>query len=170
MMESSEKNSATKNQRDEGVSESSRPHTGRNVVLAMFAFAGFLVVSMFVYWHYHTALFRPLQEALVREFPGSKPRVDGGKRKLHVESLPRILRVVMKVDIDPQKSPQEAARRVEKIRELAEQYIEVDTYDELEVHFYNPQPEKEIKQWQFTLPIRSPVTRDASPDRSAAGK
>ncbi|MDA0833537.1 MAG: hypothetical protein O2955_17570 [Planctomycetota bacterium] len=143
-------------------------NAGKNVVLAMFLFAGVLVASMFVYWHFHTVKFRPLQEAIASEFPGSKPRVDGGKRKLHVESLPRVLRVVMKIDFNVEESPDKADRQLEQVRNLAEKYVEVDTYDELELHLYQAPPEREIKQWELTLPIRSPAGPTASADRPAA--
>lgn len=147
-----------------------RSNAGKHVVMAMFTFAGVLVASMFAYWHFHTVKFRPFQEAIAREFPGSKPRVDGGKRKLHVESLPRVLRVVMKIDFDVDESPDKAERHLEQVRHLAEKYVEVDTFDELELHLYQPRPEKELKQWELTLPIRSPAGPSESADRPAAGE
>lgn len=147
-----------------------RSNAGRNVVIAMFVFAGALVTFMFSYWHYHTAKYRPLQDALAREFPRSKPRVEGGKHKLHDESLPRVLRVVMKVDFDADVSPVLAKEQLTQVRNLAEQHVDVGSFDELELHLYQTPPEQEIKQWKFTLPIRSPSEPGESADPPTAGK
>src|SRR3990172_5506244 len=58
-------------------------HSGRWVVIAMFAFAALVVGSMWVYIDRHTAPFRPLRQALAREFENSAPNVEGGQTKMH---------------------------------------------------------------------------------------
>ena len=65
---------------DGSVSEPAHPPgsvPGKWVVVGMFSFAIIAVLVMWVYWSLHTAPFRPLQEALGREFPYSRPLVQG---------------------------------------------------------------------------------------------
>jgi len=125
---------------------------GRWVVMGMFAFGGVLVVMMAIYWHLHTSPFIELQEALAREFEGSRPRVQGGQHKMH-QNTPRILRIVMKVDFDPTTDNENAKQVEQQVAALAKKHHDLTTYKTLEIHLFHPIPEKEIKQRSVEIPI-----------------
>ena len=78
-----------------------RELSGRWVVIGLFAFAITLTVALWVYWKLHRAPFLQWEQFLAGEFQGSSPLVEGGQRKMH-RGTPRILRITLKVDFDPQ--------------------------------------------------------------------
>jgi len=121
---------------------------GRWVVIGMLLFAVGLTVTNWVYWKLHVAPFLPLQKLLAEEYEGSRPRVEGGQRKIH-KGTPTILRVTMKVDFDPtgETGDRKADRfSAEVARFIRENYEPLADYEILELHFYWPQPEQEIRQ------------------------
>lgn len=129
-------------------SERTTRNAGRWVVLGMFLFAAALTATDWIYWKYHVGPFLPLQQKLAGEYPGSRPHVEGGQRRIHKET-PKILRITMKVDFDPTTEAGKPragnfARRVAAF--VAGAYPELADYELLELHFYWPEPEKEIKQ------------------------
>lgn len=118
--------------------------SGRSVVLAMFLFGLAATATLWAYWHYHTAPFRPLQEAIAAEFAESVPKVDGGQRKMH-ERTPRLLRIIMRVDFDP--TDDGRARQVaDRVLELVRKHQDISTYETLELHLYQGVPEEEIRE------------------------
>ncbi len=123
--------------------------SGRGMVLGMLAFGVLTTTSMWVYWTLHTGPFRPFQDALAAAFPHSSPRVDGGQRKMH-KGTPKILRVVMRVDFDPTADVARGEKVVDSIEQIAGRYLDLSTYDELEVHLFEGVPEKEVRQQEFT--------------------
>lgn len=125
---------------------------GQWVVLVMLAFGMTLTAILWLYWDRHTAPFRDLQDALAREFPRSKPRVEGGQRKMH-KGDPRILRIVLKVEFNPQAKESEAEAVADRAVELARQHHDLTRYDEIEIHLYWPEPEREIVEWEITRPV-----------------
>ena len=56
--------------------------TGRKVVASMFLMGICATAFLYGYWTLHLMPFMPLQEAIVAEFPGSAPRVNGGTSPL----------------------------------------------------------------------------------------
>ena len=102
--------------------------------------------------------FMPLQEAILREFKGSAPRVDGGKRRLH-ENTPTILRIVMKTEIDPLSDRDEAVRELAALRKrIAELALEKVTLPDLaiiELHVYKLLQEQEIRERSYRLDLKS---------------
>ena len=131
--------------------------SGRTVVICMFALAIFATGTLWVYWNLHLMPFMPLQEALVAEFDGSSPRVDGGRRKTH-KGTPMILRVVMRVPFDPNDSSADIQSLIEtrlnRTRELASDLVEIEKYDLLEVHLYEEEKEDAISQKSFTKELK----------------
>ena len=125
---------------------------GQWVVLSMLAFGMLLTAILWFYWDRHTAPFRELQDALAREFPGSKPRAEGGQRKMH-KGDPRILRLVMKVEFNPRAEQNRAQAVADRAVELARQHHDLSRYDQIEIHLYWPEPEREIVEWEVTRPI-----------------
>jgi hypothetical protein len=127
---------------------------GPYVVIAMFAF-GFLVTGLlFAYWHYHTAPFQELQSALAAEFPGSRPRVEGGQQKQHKDT-PRVLRIVMKVDHHPERDKEKSERIADRVMELAQSHHGLAPYDLVEIHLYWPEKEQEIHELLIERPLKS---------------
>ena len=131
--------------------------SGKWVVVGMFAFGIVCTATLWIYWQLHTAPFRPLREAILAEYPKSAPRVDGGQRKLQM-SKPRILRVVMKVDFNP--NAEDADERidpiVERVADLARQHAALDTFDQFELHLFFEEKEQQLHQRTLTLHVGDP--------------
>lgn len=151
-----------------------RVSSGRLVVCAMFLLGFTATGLLFLYWNLHLMPFMPLQEAIVAEFPDSAPRVEGGRRKMHKQT-PLLLRVVVRVPFDPTLAdPETAGRRqhyLERIRALAEVHTELAEFELLEVHFYFPLKEKELRErterrnlktWQVVDEQGQPVAESAA--------
>ncbi len=111
----------------------------------MFAFGLLATGGLFAYWHFHTAPYQELQAALAKEFPGCRPRVEGGRHKQHKDT-PRILRMVLKVDFRPDVETQKSEQMADRVLELADKYHGLAEYDIAEVHLYWPEEEKQIHQ------------------------
>ena len=130
--------------------------SGKLVVIGMFAFGILLTGVLYGYWELHTRPFRPLQEALAREIPGSSPRVVGGRHKSHRESAPNTLRIIVQVPYDPLAEAQasdrdEMARRVVS---LARANHDISPYELVEVHLEHRIPERPSEVWSS---IRTPA-------------
>lgn len=125
---------------------------GAYVVLGMFAFGILATGALFAYWHFHTAPFQELQAALAEEFPGSRPRAEGGQRKQH-KGTPHILRVILKVDFPPESHPKEAEAMADRVLGLAEKHHGLKSYDKVELHLYWPEKEKEIHEHLIERPL-----------------
>ena len=74
--------------------------SGKVIVGSMFFMGICATTFLYTFWTLHLMPFMPLQEAIVKEFPGSAPRVDGGRKKLH-KGTPNVLRIVLKSEVDP---------------------------------------------------------------------
>ncbi len=125
-------------------------HSGRWVVIAMFAFATLVVGLMWIYIDLHTAPFRPLRRALAQEFEYSAPNVEGGQTKMN-KGTPKILRIVMRVQFNPNAKPEEATRFARRVAEFSRLHHDVTQYDLIEIHLYYPEPEKQIQEWSIEL-------------------
>ena len=123
-----------------------RPSTisGRVVVVGIFVFGIVVTGTLYVYWDLHTAPFRPLQEALAREFKDSHPLVQGGQRRIR-KNTPLMLRVVLRVDFDPNQQPG-ADAIVKRVVKLAREHHDLAVYDILEIHLAWLHPEKRTVQ------------------------
>ena len=115
--------------------------SGRWIVISMFAFGILSTLMIWFYWNKHIEPFMPLQLAIEKEFENSSPRVEGGQRKIS-KGTPRILRVTMKVDFNPElkESAVVADERIARIAEISAEFQDLKTYDFLEFHFYQPSP------------------------------
>jgi hypothetical protein len=132
---------------------------GRWIVIGMLLFGVALTATDWVYWKLHVAPFLPLQKLLAENYDGSRPRVEGGQRKMH-KGTPKILRVTMKLKFDP--AAKDGKRRVDEFsRELAafvaRNYPELADYEILELNLYWPKPETELKplEVQREFPVKT---------------
>ena len=131
--------------------------SGRAVVFGMFAFGIGATGSLWLYWTLHTGPFRPLQKALAAEFPHSVPRVEGGQRKMH-KHTPRILRVTLRVDFDPETETSRGQRVLDRIEEIARQHVDLSSYDVLEAYLFQGVPESALRQKEYQHDLR-PIAR-----------
>jgi len=138
----------------QSLNEPNEPKTisGRWLVVGMFAFGFAITGSIWVYWNLHVAPFLPFQNALAAEFEDSRPRVEGGQRKMH-QQTPHILRITMKVDFNPVKEGRQFDEFINRLVEFTQANFDLKPYDELEIHTYWPEPEKEIRQRSITLKV-----------------
>jgi hypothetical protein len=140
----------------EPASRSARRVSGSGVVLAMFAFGIAATAGLWTYWTLHTGPFRPLQDALAKEFPGSVPRVDGGQRKLR-KGMPTILRAVLRVYFDPVTETAKGEQILDRVEQLSRQHIDLSQYDVLDVYLYEGVPEQAIREREFERPLTPAV-------------
>ncbi len=135
-----------------------RTISGRWLVIGMFLFGITATGMLYAYWTLHLMPFMPLQEAIVKEFPGSAPRVDGGKKRMS-ENTPTILRIVMKSEIDPTSADETSARAIATIRtrisELAIEKVQLPDLAIIELHVYKLLQEKEIRERSWRLELKS---------------
>ncbi len=130
--------------------------TGRKVVAAMFAM-GFLATGLlYAYWTLHLMPFMPLQEAIVADFPGSAPRVNGGQKKMHKDT-PTILSISMKLQFDPTVPDSETTEALRKVRsrvaELVADKVDFPGLDYIELYVYRLVQESDIRERYFRLNV-----------------
>jgi len=139
-------------------------NSGRWTVVAMLGFGVLMVGLLWAYWEFYTRPFRDLQYAIAEEFPGSSPRVVGGRNKSHKNQSPLVLRVVARVpedDFNPETTddfnPEEEKERSEKwairLAELTEKYQNIDDYEILEIHVIQRVPEQKTRQFHKIHPV-----------------
>lgn len=127
--------------------------SGRVVVVAMFTFGITATAALWTYWTLHTGPFRPLQDALAMEFPGSLPRVDGGQRRLR-KGMPKILRVVLRVEFDPVTETAKGRQVLDRVEQVSRRYVDLNQYDVLDVYLYEGVPEKVLRENEFERKLK----------------
>ena len=140
----------------QNTSPQARGVPGHWVVAGMFAFGLLATGVLFAYWHYHTAPFQELQAALAEEFPGSRPRAEGGQRKQH-KATPQILRIILKVDFHPEKETQKSERMADRVLKIAGEHHDLSPYDMAEIHLYWPEKEKQLHEHTVERPLKTPA-------------
>lgn len=141
---------------------SHRPRTGPYVIAGMFLFAITVTTGLWTYWNLHTSPYRPLTDALGREFPGSSPRVEGGKHGMH-RNTPRVLRIVMRVTFDPHADDEQFAEQTDAILQLAREHVDMSEYDHCEMHLFQQLPEQEASLRSRTIDLET--GQDAAPSQ-----
>jgi hypothetical protein len=138
------------------VLTSKKPVSGRTVVVLMFVMGILATAFLYTYWTLHLTPFMPLQEAIVREFPGSAPRVNGGRKKIHKQT-PMILRVAIKSETDPTSeapADQQAMLHLrQRIAAMTRELQPLPGIEQLEVHVYKLLKEDQIRKqaWQLLM-------------------
>ena len=125
--------------------------SGRWVVVGMFLFGITATAALWLYWHYNTAPFRPLQEAIHAAYPDSQPRVEGGRLKGRADA-PSILRIVMRVEYDPTEEKERAAALAREVAGMARERLDLTQYDQLEFHIFRRLPEERIVDETIVIP------------------
>ena len=113
---------------------------------------------LYAYSTLHLGPFKPLQEAIVKEFPGSSPRVDGGKKRMQL-GTPTILRILMKSETDPLSESEESVRTMtamrKRIAELALENVTLPDLAIIELHVYKLVQEDQILKRSYRVDLKS---------------
>ena len=122
-----------------------RQISGRIVVIGVLLLGLLTTTLLFIYFEFHTRPFRPLREAIGREFRHSRVLgVEGGKLK---GRGPKILRISMSVPFDPSTSRIRQSNMPERSRVLAiaAKYQELASFDQVQINLIYFVPEGEPK-------------------------
>lgn len=125
--------------------------SGKWVIIAMFLFGGCATGLIYLYWEMHTRPFRPLTEAIGREFRHSLPKVEGGRNK----GGPMTLRVAMTVSFKPVKGQEETESVVRRVVELSQTHADISQFEKLEVYLIQRAPEQVAVTAAFLFPTKS---------------
>lgn len=113
--------------------------SGRVIVVAMFLLGLVLASLLFVYFEFNTRPFRPLRDAIGREFKRSRPNVEGGRLKGRGA---RTLRITMSVPFDPTRDDPKSKDVLARVLSLARQHQDLTRYEKCEVNLILFVPEK----------------------------
>jgi hypothetical protein len=127
--------------------------TGRHVVLGMLLFGVAMVAALWLYWELYTRPFRPLQNAINAEFPRSSPRAIGGKEKSHRSDSPATLRIIVRVDFDPNADTPRSESMADRLTALARAHHDITQYDQLDIHLEHNVPEHGVRHWSQIRPV-----------------
>lgn len=120
--------------------------SGRVLVLVLLALGITATALLYVYWEQQTRPFRPLREAIGREFRHSRPNVEGGRPK---GRGPWTLRVSLSVDFPPAEDTARATEVFNRVIEIAKQHHDLGTIDRLEVNLIQFVPQELAKTRTF---------------------
>jgi len=110
----------------------------------MVGFGLLLTAGLYTYWTLYTAPFKPIMESLAAKYPGSAPRVDGGKLRMD-QPGESTLRIVMKSEFDPESSPQ-AEPFAHGVAEFVAATNDLSRFEAVEVHLFHGEPEDHVSQ------------------------
>lgn len=123
--------------------------SGSAVVVGMVTLGVLATAGLFLYFELHTGPFRPLREAIGREFKHSRPNVEGGQVR---GRGPWILRISMSVPFDPFTDEARGLEIQERVLEIARQFPDFPKYEQVQLNLIYFQPEKEAKRRTFDWP------------------
>ena len=132
---------------DEPIALQTPRISGRWLVIGLFMFGMAATALLFVYWDRHTKPFRPLREAIGREFRHSRPNVEGGRPK---GRGPWTLRISMTVEFPPAEDAPRAKRVFDRVLQIARQHHDVNEVDKVEVNLIQFVPQELAKTKTFT--------------------
>ncbi len=110
----------------------------------MIGFGLLLTAGLYTYWTLYTAPFQHIMQSLAERYPGSAPRVDGGKPRLDRPGE-TTLRIVMKSEFDPETSPA-ADSFARDVAAFVAETSDLKGYDAVEVHLFHGEPEEHVSQ------------------------
>lgn len=116
---------------------------GRTIVFSLLIFGLLMSGSLYVFQAVNSFKFAKTQKALAREFPNSKPRVEGGRLK-GKEQNPATLRITMAVAFNPHDHENRLQKMSDQILEIASENLNLNEFELAELHFYQAIPEQKI--------------------------
>lgn len=123
-----------------------REISGSAVVVGMLTLGITATSLLFVYFELHTRPFRPLREAIGREFRHSRPNVEGGRLK---GRGPMILRISLSVPFDPTLDADQAGDVNSRILRIARQYHDLAGFEQIQINLIRFVPEGTAKRQTF---------------------
>lgn len=130
--------------------------SGTWLVAVMIGFGLLLTGTLYVYTMLHTAPYRSLTAAIAKQYPGSAPRVEGGKRRLN-EPGERILRITMQTPFDPATENADGfARNV--VAFVADRY-DLQAYDVVELNLFQKHHDGTLSQRSIRLNVEETVPK-----------
>jgi hypothetical protein len=123
--------------------------SGKAIVVAMLTMGVFAVSLLFIYFEFNSRPFRPLREAIGREFRHSRPNVEGGRPK---GRGPMTLRISMSVPFDPLLDENQVNATVARVMAIAREYQDLPSYDRIEINLiqFVPQADARRKRLHWT--------------------
>ena len=116
-----------------------RELSGRAIVVVMFLLGSALTVLLYVYFEFNTRPFRPLRDAIGREFKHSRPNVEGGRLKGRGAMT---LRISMSVPFDPFQDHSKSQDVLTRVLFLARQHQDLTRFEKCEVNLIHFVPEQ----------------------------
>ena len=123
--------------------------SGQYLVIGLLLLGIAATVLMFVYWDQHTRPFRPLREAIGREFRHSRPNVEGGR---HKGRGPWTLRISMSVEFPPAEDSPQANKIADRVLEIIHQEHDEKEFEKIEINLIQFIPQELAKTRTFTWP------------------
>lgn len=120
--------------------------SGSAVVIGMLVMGIAAVSLLFIYFEMHTGPFRPLREAIGREFRHSRPNVEGGRLK---GRGPMILRISLSVPFDPLVEESKATEINARILDIARQHQDLTSFEQVQINLIKFIPEAKAKRRTF---------------------
>jgi|GEM_PF-2124443 len=129
---------------------------GRTIVLSLLLFGLLMSGSLYVFQAVNTYHFADTQNALAKEFPNARPRVEGGRLK-GKQKNPATFRTTLAVPFNPHEEDARIQKMADRILEIAAENMNLNEYEQAELHFYQAVPEqkiilreikRDIKTWQ----------------------
>ncbi|MBI1348212.1 hypothetical protein GC163_18210 [bacterium] len=139
---------------------------GKYVVIGMFILGSIATATIYIYWDLHTKPFRPLTEAIGREFRHSLPKVEGGRHK----KGPATLRITVRVPFLPSTNTDQSQRFVNRLTELAREHTNLEQYEVFQIHLVQMAPEQLAVDVEFNFPTEEVATKvpyDLPPEEPA---
>ena len=127
----------------------------------MIGFGLLLTGALFLYTMLHAAPFRSLTAAIEAGYPGSSPRVEGGKPRLD-EPGEMTLRITMRVPFDPADEAR-AAAFADEIATFTADHHDLQRFEVVEIHLFQEHPEQYVSQRSFHRNVADLTTRKRNP-------
>ncbi len=127
---------------------------GRNIVLGLLIFGLLMSGSLYVFQAVNTFQFADTQNALAKEFPNSRPRVEGGRLK-GKKTNPATFRATLAVSFNPNEEDDRIQKMADRIMHLASENLNLNQYEMAELHFYQAIPEQKIILREITRDIKT---------------
>ena len=120
-----------------------RELSGRAIVVGMLTLGVFAVSLLFIYFELNARPFRPLREAIGREFKHSRPNVEGGRPK---GKGPMMLRISMTVPFDPFLDEERVNSTIARVLAIAREHKDLTSYDEVELNLIQFVPQADARR------------------------